>query len=128
MRCSKLTLFLYIHMTPFLYNITFALDPRVESRFIIYLQNVFVPQLISDGSASSPLVAKVSAEVSGRAEEQDEAVSICLHLRFDAGKECLDVWRSSILTDALSGLRDRFGESVVWFPTAMQILNSNSLN
>ncbi|MDO4319275.1 MAG: DUF4286 family protein [Bacteroidales bacterium] len=100
-----------------IYNITFALDSRLEDEFIGWLKNEFIPATTVDNGEyfTEPRLMRVSHEL------EPGTRSLALHL-CAAEADDIDRWYADHGSRLFASMIDRWADRVAWFPTTLEII------
>ncbi len=94
-------------------NITFVSGEAVAPHALDFLRDTFMPA-INISPASSPRLTRVR-------QNTGEAVSHALEIKLPSFRE-LKNWRESTLGPALDSLSQRWGESLMYFETILEVI------
>ncbi|MDR0537342.1 MAG: DUF4286 family protein [Tannerellaceae bacterium] len=98
------------------YNITFNIDDEIHAEAISYLRDVFIPSAISCGKLSKPQIWSISS-ISGECFGNNYA----LQFNVDTMESLAD-WIQTKEPRLMEDLREKFGETIVVFPTLLSAI------
>lgn len=98
-----------------IYNITFGVDPAVETEFIDWLRSEFIPVSTADGEYfTKPELMRVLTT-------ESDANSLALHLRADSLND-INLWYEDHGSRLFDHIQQRWQGRVVFFGTTLSII------
>lgn len=99
------------------YNITFALDSRLEQEFVDWLQSEFIPATtVDDGEYfTEPRLMRVCHEL------EPGTRSLALHLCAESAGD-IDRWYADHGSRLFSDMIGRWADRVAYFPTTLEVI------
>lgn len=98
-----------------LLNTSFHFDSALRDEFLLWINDVYKPAILSSGNFSDFLFARILEEVGQRVD------AYCFQYRSASESKAVD-WRDNEGGKLLSSFARRFPERVVYFTTLMEIL------
>lgn len=98
-----------------LYNTTFHLDSAIESDFLAWLQNEFIPVATRSGM-TDPLLCRLSDHI------EPGCAAFALHLYAPSADE-VDRWRSGAQGRLMTDMATKWRERALAFSTQMEVIS-----
>lgn len=98
-----------------LLNTSFHFDSALRDEFLLWINDVYKPAILSSGNFSDFLFARILEEVGQR------VYAYCFQCRSASESKAVD-WRDNEGGKLMSSFARRFPERVVYFTTLMEIL------
>lgn len=98
-----------------LLNTSFHFDSALRDEFLLWINDVYKPAILSSGNFSDFLFARILEEVGQRVD------AYCFQCRSASECEAKD-WRDNDGGKLMSSFASRFPERFVYFTTLMEIL------
>lgn len=98
-----------------LLNTSFHFDSALRDEFLLWINDVYKPAILSSGNFSDFLFARILEEVGQRVD------AYCFQCRSASESKAVD-WRDNEGGKLMSSFARRFPERVVYFTTLMKIL------
>lgn len=108
----------------FIYNITFVCEESRLKEFLVWVKSEFIPSITQSGIASEPQLSQVYAMQDA---DENDASSYSVQVKFRNINE-MELWIKDSFYGSVASLSARFGESVLYFPTILEVMSLNNYN
>jgi len=99
----------------YVFNITFNVDQDIETKWLAYVKNEFIPQMLKSGLLKSSLTSKIIVE-----EKQGNSYSI----QFTAkNKDDFKKFIKQEFFPIMNKLHLKFSPKVVYFATELEVID-----